>query len=106
MQHSINDNNNIIYSVLMYSHLRNINNLFEIILLKYNVIEFFMIFKIMGHVYDINIQTATAFLSESFNMTERQRRNACLREARVLIIVRTERGIPYRQHNSFVKIID
>ena len=64
-----------------------------------------MIFKIMGHVFDINIQTATAFLSESFNMTERQRRNACLREACVLIIVRNERGIPYRQH-SFVKIID
>ena len=62
----------------------------------------FLIFKIMGHVYDINIQTATTFLSKSFNMTERQRRNACLREACVLIIVRTERGIPYRQH-SFVK---
>ena len=54
-----------------------------------------MIFRIMGHVYDINIQTATAFWSESFNMTERQRRNACWREACVLIIVRTERGIPY-----------
>ena len=59
----------------------------------------------MGTVYDINIQTATAFLYENFNMTERQRRNACLREACVLIIVKTERGIPYRQH-SFVKIID
>ena len=34
----------------------------------------------MDHVHDINIQTATAFLSESFNMTEMQRRNACLRE--------------------------
>ena len=56
--------NNIIYSVLTYSHLRNINNLFEIILLKYNVIDFFMIFKIMGHVYDTNIQSATAFLSD------------------------------------------
>ena len=89
----------------MYSHLRNINNLFEIILLKYNVIEFFMIFKIMGHVYDINIQTAPTFVSKSFNMTERQRRNACLKKACVLIIVRTEQGIPYRQH-SFVKIID
>ena len=42
---------------VMYSHLRNINNLFEIILLKYYVIEFFIIFKIMGHFYDINIQT-------------------------------------------------
>ena len=49
----------------------------------------------MGHVYDINIPTATAFLSESFNMTERQRRNACLREACFLIIVRTERGISH-----------
>ena len=81
----------------MYSHLRIINNLFEIILLKYNVIGFFMIFKITGHVYDINIQTATAFSSESYRlpytivfcrhyrnmrheiMTEWQRRNACLR---------------------------
>ena len=53
----------------MYSHLRNINYLFEIILLKYNVIEYF-IFEIMGHVYDINIQSSTAFLSESFSMTE------------------------------------
>ena len=34
----------------MYSHLRNINNLLEIIFLKYNVIEFFMIFKIIGDV--------------------------------------------------------
>ena len=34
----------------------------------------------MGHVYDINIQTATAFLSESVNMTERQRRPECLFE--------------------------
>ena len=34
----------------------------------------------MGHVYDINIQTAPTFVSESFNMTERQRRNACLRK--------------------------
>ena len=74
----------------MYSHLRNINNLFEIKLLKYNVIEFFMIFKIMGHVYDINIQTATTFVSESFNMTERQSRNACLRKACVLIIVENQ----------------
>ena len=83
---SINDDNNntINYSVLMYSHFRNINNLLEIILLKYNVIEFFMIFKIIGDVYDINILTATTFLSESFNMTERQRRNACLRKACVL----------------------
>ena len=56
-----------------------------------------MIFKITGHVYDINIQTATAFSSESYRlpytivfcrhhrnirheiMTEWQRRNACLR---------------------------
>ena len=48
----------------------------------------------MGHVYDINIQTATAFLSESFNMTERQRRNACLREACVLIIVESRARHP------------
>ena len=58
-----------------------------------------MIFKITGHVYDINIQTATAFSSESYRlpytivfcghhknirhkiMTEWQRRNSCLREA-------------------------
>ena len=40
---------------VMYSHLRNINNLFEIIL-KYYVI-FFILFKIMGHFYDINIKT-------------------------------------------------
>ena len=61
-----NNNNNINYSVLMYSHLRNINNLLEIILLKYNVIEFFMIFKIIGDVYDINIQTATTFFVRKF----------------------------------------
>ena len=50
----------------MYYHLRIINNLFEIILLKYNAIDFFMMFKITGHFYDINIQTATAFSSESY----------------------------------------
>ena len=40
-----------------YSHLQNINNLFETIFFKYYFIEFFIIFKIMGHFYDINIQT-------------------------------------------------
>ena len=41
---------------VVYLRLRNINNLYEI-LLKYNVIEFFIIFKIMGNFYDVNIQT-------------------------------------------------